>query len=111
MVEAQSSPAHGIVLWHAEHHNFVRLLDCLQAHADAIAAGETPNYSLMIDILTYLRRYPDRYHHPREDEAFARLRARDPAAAAEADALAREHRELANGGQHLLEHLEEALAE
>ena len=39
----------------------------------------------------YFEVYPEIYHHPQEDLVFAKLRTRDPAAAAKVGDLAREH--------------------
>jgi hemerythrin-like domain-containing protein len=111
MMESETGPVDPVLRWHVDHSNFARLLDCLEVNTAAIACGETPNYTLMIDILTYLRRYPDRYHHPREDEALSRLAARDPVAAAQVADLARAHGEMAAAGGQLLEQLEEALGD
>src|SRR5471032_1226282 len=68
-----------IALWHAEHKHFARLLDLLEQQVVAFHADDGPNYELMLDVVSYLRYFPDRYHHPREDVAFARLVKRDPA--------------------------------
>lgn len=59
--------------WRAEHESFARLLDLFGRELDRFHAGENPDYELMIDVLTYLRHFPERSHHPREDVAFARL--------------------------------------
>ena len=94
--------------WHADHANYARLLDSLERESRSLAAGERPNYALMLDILTYLRHYPDRHHHPREDEVFARVSSRLPGAAAQVSNLAHQHRALAEAGQSLLEQIDQA---
>ena len=43
-------------------------------------------------IIAYFEVYTELYHHPLEDQVFARLKLRDPAAAASIGDLAREHR-------------------
>ena len=53
-----------ISAWHADHVNFARLLDLLERQLAAFHAGEQPDYALMLDIVHYLRHYPDRFHHP-----------------------------------------------
>jgi hemerythrin-like domain-containing protein len=35
--------------------------------------GEQPDCDLMLDIFYYMTHYPDRFHHPKEDFAFARV--------------------------------------
>ena len=62
-----------IVVWHTEHGYFSRLLGLLHKQVEVFRTGQRPNYELMLDIISYLRNYSDRYHHPREDAAFARL--------------------------------------
>jgi hemerythrin-like domain-containing protein len=102
-----SSIAH----WHAEHANFSRLLSLLEAQVAVFHDGSKPNYELMIDIVSYLRHYPDRFHHAREDVAFARLVARDPAMHGKISRLLQEHRVIANAGDELLELLNEVADE
>ena len=67
-----------IAVWHEEHVYFGQLLRRLRHELDVFHGAERPNYELMLDIVTYLRDYGDQYHHPREDEAFARLARRAP---------------------------------
>jgi hemerythrin-like domain-containing protein len=56
----------------------------------------------MVDILDYLRHYPDRVHHPREDAAFALLVARDPGLELPIARRLQEHRVIAAAGASLL---------
>jgi hemerythrin-like domain-containing protein len=99
-----------IAAWHAEHVYFNRLLDLLHREADVIHTGEQPNYQLMLDIISYLREYSDRYHHPREDEAFARLAKRCPDMKPALARLTQEHRVIAQAGETLLGQLNAVLA-
>ncbi|MBE7942004.1 MULTISPECIES: hemerythrin domain-containing protein [Ramlibacter] len=95
--------------WHEEHAYFARLLQLLQAQVDLFHAGETPQYPLMLDILGYLHDYADQVHHPREDEAFRRLRKRHPDQALMIARLEQEHRVIARAGTtlaHLLTQVE-----
>jgi len=64
--------------WHAEHANFAQLLALLERQLARFHADEQPDYVLMLDVVEYLRHYPDRFHHAREDVAFERLVAHDP---------------------------------
>ena len=68
-----ATPANPIEAWHTEHAYFMRLLDLLHDQVAIFESGQRPKYDLMEDIISYLRNYSDRYHHPREDVAFARL--------------------------------------
>ena len=93
--------------WHAEHANFSRLLDILGKQLDEFHEGGKPNYELMVDIVTYLRFFPDLHHHPREDTAFALLAKRDPAMKVPLERLRQEHRVIATAGEDLLRALNE----
>ena len=88
--------------WHTEHLYFNQLLAMLQKQVDLFHRGEQPNYELMEDIITYLRDYSDRFHHPREDVAFARLAKHCPDLQLVLARLAQEHRVIANAGERLL---------
>ena len=41
-----------------------KLLHLLQREADVFHAGERPNYELMLDIISYLRDFTDRFGNP-----------------------------------------------
>jgi hemerythrin-like domain-containing protein len=95
-----------IAIWHAEHARFGRLLAVLEKQMAVFREGGEPNYGLMSEIIHYLRHYPDRYHHPREEVAFARLLKRDPTLYALIRRLSQEHRVIAVAGAQLLALLE-----
>lgn len=98
-----------IATWHTEHMYFKRLLDVLHAQVEVFETGEKPNYDLMLDILTYLTEYSDRFHHPREDVAFARLGRHRPELERTLAALRQEHRVIANAGERLRQLITEIL--
>lgn len=98
-----------IEIWHSEHVRFGRLLAALERQMNLFREGEQPNYELMADVIHYLRHYPDRYHHPREDVAFARLLKRDPTLHPQIARLRQEHRVIAAAGAHLLAVLEDVV--
>lgn len=93
--------------WHDEHVRFWRLLDLLEAQAMVFHAGEQPNCDLMRDIVHYLRHFADRFHHPREDVAFARLAEREPGLRLAISRLRQEHRVIAVAGDELLRRLDD----
>lgn len=95
--------------WQEEHAYFRRLLALLQKEVDVFHGGDRPNYELMLDIVSYLREYSDRVHHPREDVAFARLARKAPELALALERLRQEHRVIANAGEALKELLAEIL--
>ncbi len=99
-----SSPVDG---WHAEHRDFERLLQVVQDQIAVFRDGGTPNYALMRDAVQYLRNFPDRYHHAREDVAFGRLAERDPGVRKLLLRLEQEHRVIAAAGDALLKCLDE----
>ena len=98
--------AEPIAAWHADHVNFARLLNLLERQLIAFHAGEEPDYPVMLASVYYLRHYPDRVHHPREDVAFARLVARDPALQLPIARRLQEHRVIAAAGEELLKLLQ-----
>jgi len=96
--------------WHKEHEYFTRLLGLLQKQLDVFHAGGEPKYALMQDIVSYLREYSDRFHHPREDVAFERLARGSPDLELVVARLQQEHRIIANAGAMLLEQIQAVLA-
>lgn len=100
-----------IRIWKAEHVEFARLLDILESQIGLFHRETTVNYELMLDIVYYLTQYPDRFHHPREDIAFARLVERDPSAEHRVRELLIEHRVIANSGKKLVEQLDAILGD
>lgn len=77
----------------------------MQVELDLFHRGERPSYELMLDIVTYLREYSDRHHHPREDVAFERLALRCPELELPLARLRQEHRVMVHGGDLLLERI------
>ena len=98
-----------IAFWHAEHVYFNHLLELLRRQLDLFHRGEQPNYPLMQDVVSYLRDYSDRFHHPREDEAFRRLASRSPDLELPLARLHQEHRVIAHAGETLLKQLDAIL--
>src|SRR5262245_42971433 len=98
-----------IAAWRADHANFARLLNLLERQVIAFHLGEPFDYALLLAILYYLRDYPDRVHHPREDVAFARLIERDPALQLPIARRLQEHRVIAAAGEELLKLLQGAV--
>lgn len=91
----------------SEHRNISRVLRCLESELGRLREAERrPNLELLFSILYYIRVFPDRYHHPKEEEyLFAALRRRRPDAAPVLDALRAEHELLADrleGIEHTL---------
>lgn len=90
-----------IAYWRAEHSNFAHLLDLLEKNLAAFHTDAAPDYELLLDIVTYLQHFPDRYHHPREEVAFTHLERRDAALVPLLERLRKEHRLIALAGEKL----------
>jgi hemerythrin-like domain-containing protein len=88
--------------WRADHVNFTQLLNAIERQLIAFHAGGQPDYTLLLASVYYLRHYPDRVHHPREDVAFARLVEREPALQLPIARRLQEHRVIAAAGEELL---------
>lgn len=101
----------GIVeLLNEEHVNMLRLLNTLETGSERLAPGRVPDFSLLLDIVAYLKHFPDRFHHPREDLLFTALLKRDPGFAVQQRRLEKEHRELATLNDQIYQELMEIRA-
>ncbi|HUK65857.1 MAG TPA: hemerythrin domain-containing protein [Anaeromyxobacteraceae bacterium] len=91
-----------------EHRSLAAVLHGLVHLTEAIEAGRAePDFDLFDAMLTYIEEFPERLHHPKEDETLYRaLRQRDPETAVILDRLESEHRQ----GQGLIVELKTALA-
>jgi len=101
--------ANPITAWRTDHANFARLLNFVERQLLAFHLGELLDYPLLLAILYYLRDYPDRVHHPREDVAFARLVERDPTLQLPVARRLQEHRVIGAAGEELLKLLQGAV--
>jgi len=98
-----------IAQWHAEHGNFSLLLSLLDEQVAKFRDAESPDYNLMLEIVSYLREFGDCIHHPREDAAFKILVARDPQMRLPINRLLQEHRVIAVAGEELVAHLNQVI--
>ena len=94
--------SNSLAKWHTEHVNFGKLLDCLEAQLDLFHDALTPHYELMLDIMFYMTHYPDVVHHPKEDLAFARIKACAPQVAGIVEELDVQHEDLRRMGAELV---------
>ena len=76
-----------------EHFAIAAVLYCLRHEVRQIRdTGARPNFPLLHAILDYIVSYPDRWHHPKEDDyLFAAIRRRSDAGNALIAALEQEH--------------------
>lgn len=100
-----------IEVWHAEHVNFSRLLDILETQVEEFREGASPNFVRMVEIISYLREFGDKFHHPREDVAFECLVKHDPSLRLPINRLLQEHRAITVAGEELEAHLKEVISE
>lgn len=82
-----------IELLNQEHRNIERLLAVLEHELDIFDRSGRPDYEVIRAIIAYFEVYTEMYHHAQEDRVFAKLKIRDPAAAAKIGDLAHEHRQ------------------
>lgn len=90
-----------------EHRSMAAVLRAAEFAADkAVSTGNPPNFKLLRAMLYYLREFPERLHHPNEDQVlFARIKARTN----EADAAIAELEEEHQRGDDMLQSLTIAL--
>jgi hemerythrin-like domain-containing protein len=75
-----------------EHRAITAVVEGLRHVVEGIHAGAAPDHALLRAMFSYIERFPERLHHPKEDEyLFARLRVRRPEAAPLLDSLHTEH--------------------
>jgi hemerythrin-like domain-containing protein len=76
-----------------EHRAITAVVEGLRQLVTGFSAGTmAPDHTVLAALFHYIERFPERLHHPKEDEyLFARLRLRRPDAAPLLDGLHREH--------------------
>ena len=94
-----------------EHRNIERLLAILERELEVFDRGDRPDYEIIRAVISYFEVYPEVYHHPQEDLVFAKLRTRDPVAAAKVGDLAQEHRKGAERLRRVAHAVENVLAD
>jgi hemerythrin-like domain-containing protein len=94
-----------------EHSSMTKLLDALERQIAEFDRGARPDYDIVAGVIDYCLTYPDLYHHPKEDLVFAKLQARDPAAAEAIGDLRGEHESLAETTRRLAATLRQVLNE
>jgi hemerythrin-like domain-containing protein len=94
-----------------EHRNIEMLLAVLERELEVFDRGDRPDYEVIRAIISYFELYPETYHHPQEDLVFARLKLRDPAAAARVGDLALEHQKAAERLRRVAQAVDSVLAD
>jgi len=94
-----------------EHRNIEMLLAVLERELEIFDRGDRPDYEVIRAIIGYFELYPEVYHHPQEDLVFAKLKIRDPAAAAKVGNLALEHQKGAERLRRVAQAVDSVLAD
>jgi hemerythrin-like domain-containing protein len=94
-----------------EHRNIEKLLAILERELEVFDRGDRPDYEVIRAVISYFEVYPEVYHHPQEDQVFAKLRTRDPVAAAKVGDLAQEHQKGAERLRRVAHAVENVLAD
>jgi hemerythrin-like domain-containing protein len=99
-IDMTPSQSKALDIIRGEHRTLNAVIDALRHVADEVAAGTlVADYRLLWSIVYYIDEFPDRLHHPKEDDVlFPRVRARTRDIDAALDDLARQHD---NGRVHL----------
>ena len=94
-----------------EHRNIEMLLAVLERELEIFDRGDRPDYEVVRAVISYFELYPEVYHHPQEDLVFAKLKIRDPAAAAKVGNLALEHQKGAERLRRVAQAIDSVLAD
>ncbi|MEH6582191.1 MAG: hemerythrin domain-containing protein [Halioglobus sp.] len=90
----------------AEHRHLASVMELFREQLHAIEQGELVDTHVIYEIMDYLVRWPDRFHHPREDLIYARVAEIDASAADNVDSLQREHDVMAKESRAVLRDIE-----
>lgn len=83
-----------IAIIKSEHHNLAAVLYSMEHLIGEIDSGKHPDFAVFHGLFTYIDRFLDRYHHPKEnDYLFPRLLARAPDSEALVKELGKQHSE------------------
>lgn len=94
-----------------DHRAFEELLKAIENEVAVFEKAERPDYEILEAIVSYFQGYPDSCHHPKEDAILAKLKERNPAAAAAIGDLEADHKKAEQGLAHFTEAVENVLAE
>jgi hemerythrin-like domain-containing protein len=96
-----------LMLWHADHVNFGRLLNLLESE---LSRCRTRLAGLRADARHHvLTHHSDELHHPKEDIVFARMKARDENAGPTINELTIQHAQLRDMGEAMVRALDDVL--
>lgn len=84
-----------------DHAQIGSLLDVLDWEMKGVQCHRAPRYEIVFAILTYLRDYPELFHHPKEDAIYRYLQYRLPLVTAAIQDILTEHATLQSQGEEL----------
>jgi hemerythrin-like domain-containing protein len=90
----------------AEHRHMAAVMALFSQQLNAIERGELVDTHVLYEIMDYTVRWPDRFHHPREDIIYRHVAEIDHALAADVRALVRDHDRMARQGREVLHAIE-----
>ena len=90
----------------SEHRHMASVMELFRNQLDAIEQGQLVDTHVVYEIMDYLVRWPDRFHHPREDLIYGRVAEIDASAADNVDSLQREHDAMAKQARDVLTDIE-----
>jgi hemerythrin-like domain-containing protein len=91
----------------SEHRHLGSVAVLLKEQLDAIEQGKMVDTHVVYEIMDYMVRWPDRFHHPREDLIYCRVAEIDANAADNVDSLQREHDVMAKQSRAVLDDIEQ----
>lgn len=86
-----------------DHANMRSVLVLIRDQLDLLESGGVPDFVLLANALHYMRRYPGQAHHPKEDLIFAHLAEIAPALREAVEHAQREHRQIYEQEEWLIE--------
>jgi hemerythrin-like domain-containing protein len=90
----------------SEHRHMASVIELFKEQLEAIEQGKVVDTHVVYEVMDYLVRWPDRFHHPREDLIYGRVAELDFNAADSVDTLQREHDAMAKQSRAVLRDIE-----
>jgi hemerythrin-like domain-containing protein len=90
----------------SEHRHLSTVVELFKEQLEAIELGQMVDTHVVYEVMDYIVRWPDRFHHPREDLIYGRVAEIDAQAADNVDSLQREHDVMAKQSRGVLRDIE-----
>jgi hemerythrin-like domain-containing protein len=90
----------------SEHLHMASVMELFKEQLHAIEAGKVVDTHVVYELMDYLVRWPDRFHHPREDLIYGRVAEIDASVADSVDSLQREHDAMGRQSRAVLKDIE-----